>query len=51
MDGCFHLHFGEAYNLHVPAGLPVEEKDRQASQIMMEQIAALLPMPLRGEFN
>ncbi len=51
MDGCFHVHFGKAYELRVPAGLSAEEKDRQASQIMMEQIAALLPVHLRGEFS
>jgi hypothetical protein len=51
MNGCFHIHFGKAYGLRVPAGLPVDEKDLQASQIIMEQIAALLPVHLRGEFN
>jgi len=51
MDGCFHVHFGEAYKLSVRVGLSVDEKDRQASQIMMEQIAALLPVRLQGEFN
>lgn len=51
MDGCFQVHFGKVYDLRVPAGLSVEEKDRQASRIMMEQIAALLPLHLRGEFS
>ena len=50
-DGCFHVHFGKSYELRVPADLSMDEKDRQASQIMMEQIAALLPVYLRGEFN
>ncbi len=51
MDGCFHVHFGKSYELRVPAGLSVDEKDRQASQIIMEHIAELLPVHLRGEFN
>jgi hypothetical protein len=51
MDGSFHIHFGQAYELGVPAALSVEGKDRQASQIIMEQIAELLPAHLRGEFN
>lgn len=51
MDGCFHVHFGKAYDFSVPAGLSVEEKDRQASQIIMKHIAELLPAHLRGEFS
>jgi hypothetical protein len=51
MEGCFHDNFGKTYELNVPAGLSVEGKDRQASQITMEQIAELLPVHLRGEFN
>ncbi|MGE5462572.1 MAG: hypothetical protein ACM3PS_04410 [Syntrophothermus sp.] len=51
MDGCFHVHFGEAYRLSVPPGLSPDEKDHQASQIIMENIARLLPVHLRGEFN
>jgi len=51
MDGSFHIHFGEAYELGVPAALSVEGKDWQASQIIMEQIAELLPVHLQGEFN
>ena len=50
MDGRFQLHFGKGYELGVPAGLSVDEKDRQASQILMENIARLLPGHLRGEF-
>ncbi len=50
-DGVFHLHFGESYELNVPPHLfSVDEKDDQASQIIMENITRLLPMHLRGEF-
>ena len=49
-DGYFHVHFGEAYELCTPRGLSADEKDWQASQTMMENIARLLPMQLRGEF-
>ena len=49
-DGIFHLRFGEGYVLSVSPGLHPEEKDRQASQCIMEHIALLLPPPLRGEF-
>jgi len=49
-DGVFHIHFGESYELAVPRQLSSDEKDRRASQLMMESIARLLPVPLRGEF-
>ena len=49
MDGCLHIHFGQAYELRVPPGLSPDEKDRQASQVIMENIARLLPAHLRGE--
>ena len=49
-DGVFHVHFGERYELRVGNDLAVDEKDDQASQIIMENIARLLPVHLRGEF-
>lgn len=49
-DGSFHVHFGEAYELRTRRGLSADEKDWQASQTMMENIARLLPVQLRGEF-
>ena len=49
-DGVFHIHFGESYELNIPSHLSPDDKDGQASQIIMENIARLLPMPLRGEF-
>lgn len=49
-DGVFQIHFGESYELNVSGNLPAEDKDHQASQIIMENIARLLPMHLRGEF-
>jgi hypothetical protein len=48
--GSFHVHFGPSYTLTVPRDLSADEKDRQASQIIMENIAGLLPVHLRGEF-
>jgi len=44
------LRFGEAYELSIPRGLSLEEKDRQAADQIMKNIAALLPETLRGEF-
>jgi len=49
-DGMFTIHYGEAYELHVARDLSSAEKDAQASQMIMENIAALLPINLRGEF-
>ncbi len=49
-DGAFHLHFGELYQINVAEHLPADEKDRAAAQIIMEAIARLLPLHLRGEF-
>jgi hypothetical protein len=49
-DGVFYIHFGEAYTLSISQKLSPDEKDAQASQIMMENIAQLLPLHLRGEF-
>jgi len=49
-DGVFQLRFGECYSLNVEDRLPPAEKDDQASQIIMEHLARLLPAPLRGEF-
>ena len=49
-DGVFTVHFGEVYELHVSRDLSADEKDAQASQIIMKNIAQLLPNHLRGEF-
>lgn len=49
-DGFFHLHFGEPYELSVVRELPADEKDEQAAQVIMKNIARLLPLHLRGEF-
>jgi len=49
-DGLFHVHFGKSYTLSIPHNLTSDEKDAQASQIIMENIAGLLPVDLRGEF-
>jgi hypothetical protein len=50
-DGEFRLHFGAAYQLHVPRGLRSEEKDHAASQSVMAAIASQLPVCLRGDFG
>jgi hypothetical protein len=50
VDGVFHLHFGKAYELSVCSDLSIDEKDNQARQTIMENIACLLPACLRGEF-
>lgn len=47
--GRFCLRFGPAYALLVPPGLSAQERDRCASEILMDRIAALLPEPLRGD--
>ncbi len=49
-DGIFHLRFGERYKLSVADNLSTNEWDRSATQIIMEHIARLLPVHLRGEF-
>lgn len=49
-EGIFHLHFGEPYKLNVQSGLTTEQKDEQAMQLVMRNIARLLPTHLRGEF-
>lgn len=49
-DGLFHIHFGKPYSLSVPRDPSSDAKDAQASQIIMENIARLLPLHLRGEF-
>lgn len=50
MDGVFTLHFGETYELSVPRNQSSNEKDDRASQVIMKNIAGLLPAHLRGEF-
>jgi hypothetical protein len=48
--GAFCLHFGPAYRLEFLSGLSSNEKDRTAAELMMRNIAALLPVRLRGVF-
>lgn len=49
-EGVFRLHFGERYELSVEDDLSPDDKDRAARQVIMEKIARLLPLRLRGEF-
>ncbi len=46
----FCIHFGPQYRLEVSNNLPVHERDRIASFIVMNRIASLLPVNLRGQF-
>lgn len=48
--GFFYLHFGRPYQLNLGRELPADEKDEQAVQIIMKNIARLLPPYLKGEF-
>jgi hypothetical protein len=48
--GALCLRFGKPYCLTIPPGLSVHERDRRASQVMMQHIAQQLPAHLRGEF-
>jgi hypothetical protein len=49
--GGLWLHFGPAFELQAPAGLPPGEQDRWASRQVMEHLARLVPASLRGEFG
>lgn len=49
-EGIFHIHFGKEYELSVQSDLSVDEKDKRAMQIIMNNIACLLPAYLRGGF-
>ena len=50
VGGIFHIHFSESYTLSVSQNLSPNEKDTQASRIIMQNIARLVPLHLRGEF-
>lgn len=50
-DRTLHVHFGKSYALNVPPHLTSVEKDAHISKIIMENIARLLPVHLRGEFS
>jgi hypothetical protein len=49
-DRVFHLHFGEPYELSMGHDFSADEKDEQAAEIIMKNIARLLPLNLSGEF-
>lgn len=49
-DGALCLHFGEAYHLEVPPSRSADEVDRAAAAAVMQAIARLMPIALRGEF-
>jgi hypothetical protein len=50
-EDVFHIHFGKQYELSLPGGLSSDQKDEQAMQMIMRNIACLLPTHLRGEFT
>lgn len=49
-EGAFCLHFGPAYRLEVPPNLSADKKDKAAAEIIMKNIAVLLPVCLGGIF-
>jgi hypothetical protein len=49
-DGIFHLHFGKRYDLDMEGNPSPDEKDERAAHLIMQHIARLLPLHLRGEF-
>jgi hypothetical protein len=50
-EGGICLHFGPAFSLDDVHHLSSQEKDKLISRVVMERIAALLPVQLRGEFT
>ena len=50
-DHVCHVCFGQPYHLAGMTNLPARERDRQASQIAMQRLAALLPERLRGPYD
>jgi hypothetical protein len=49
-DGKYTIHFGDPYQLSIPADLTADERDQRVRAIVMQRIARLLPGYLRGEF-
>jgi len=49
--GAFCVSFGPAYRLDVPPGLSRAGRDHQATRVIMEHIAPLLPESLRGKYQ
>jgi hypothetical protein len=50
-EGALCLRFGPAYRLQIPPRLGVDERDHRAAAVVMQAIARLLPLHLRGEFH
>ncbi len=50
-DGFLCLNFGRVHLLSIPRDLPPAEKDREVVKVVMDAIAALLPLRLRGRFQ
>jgi 1-acyl-sn-glycerol-3-phosphate acyltransferase len=49
-NGALCLRFGPSYRLSVSTGFSADERDREASRIVMSRIAQVLPVELRGAF-
>ena len=47
-EGVLTVNFGSAYQLAVPAGLTNQRRDSQASRVVMQSIARLMPVRMRG---
>jgi len=50
-DGCLWAGFGPAYRLAVSKGASAEERDQAVAKQVMQHIAPLLPIHLRGNFQ
>lgn len=50
-SGELTIRFGEAFALQVAEGLSSQGRDREASRIVMQRLAELLPERLRGEYG
>jgi hypothetical protein len=48
--GCISIIFGKPYKLEIPTGRSAQELDRLVGNIVMSQIAKLLPERLRGQY-
>ena len=49
-QGTLSIWFGRAYDLQVGSDLSSRERDQEASQIVMQRLAELLPIHLRGSY-
>ena len=50
-QGCINLKFGTPYQLNLQSALSADERDRLVGNIVMHNIASVLPEQLRGEYS